>query len=250
MNPKKIVAVLALLPILVLTASHAASAGSIPRHLRIVSLQAFKFQGYQPLDVAVQVADDFDTPVPDAEVRIALPNGSDIRLESMGKGTYIGCDVAYLDGPAKQVVVSASANKKGWRGDGITTRANVGNLCGAGEPQMFVQDIRVAKFDGKNQPLTIKLRLVDEMGRSVKGAKVLVRATDFNSYVEGPLQDDGDGYYSSCAFGYFDTTGEGAISVHVRADLPGFREAAIDSRNAVGTVCTSAVGTPVAGAQK
>jgi hypothetical protein len=247
MNPKKIVAVLALLPVLVLAASypaHPASADIIQRQLRIVSVQAFKFQGYQPLDVMVQITDEFEAPVSDANVDIALPSGEDIRLKGLGKGTYLGCDVAYFDGPAKGVVVAASANKKGWKGAGATTRANVGNLCGAGEPQMIVQSIQAAKLDGKRQPLTINVRIVDEMGQPVVGAKVLARATDFNTYRDGPLKDLGNGYYGSCAFGFFDTIGEGAISIHVRADLPGFRSGQSDARNSVGTLCNTPLPPP------
>jgi hypothetical protein len=187
----------------------------------------------------VQITDEDDTSVSDADVAIALPSGVDMPLKRMGKGTYIGCDIAYLDGPAKQVVVTASANKKGLKGASATTRANVGNLCGEGEPQMFVQGIKAAKLDGKGQPLTIQVRIIDEMGRPVAGAKVLARATDFNTYFDGPLTDEGNGYYMSCALGKFDTTGAGAIALHVRTERPGFREGAIDARNIVGNLCTS-----------
>jgi hypothetical protein len=247
MNPKKIVALLALLPLVMLTAPHIASADITGRQLRIASLQAFKYQGYQPLDVLVQVTDEYGTLVSDANVVAGYdtPTGPQGKLlKSLGKGMYLGCDIDYLDGPAKMVVLTAAANKKGMKETSASARANVGNLCGAGEAQILVQQIQAAKPDGKGMPLSILVRIIDETGRPVLGAKVLARATDFHSYVDAPLIERGDGYYVSCAFAFFDTKGEGAISIHVRAESPGLRNGSGDTRNVVGSLCTNVFPPP------
>src|SRR5213592_3693184 len=165
MNPKKTLALIALLLIVAMfNAPHSASA-DMPGHLRIVSLEAFKYQGSQPLDVSVQVTNDFGIPVSDADVIVATNNDDSkpIHLTSLGKGTYTGCDIAYLDGLSVGVAVEAS--RAGMTGASASTTSKQGNLCGDGMPQMIVAQIAAAKPDGKSQPLDIAINLRDELGR-------------------------------------------------------------------------------------
>ena len=105
------------------------------------------------------------------------------------------------------------------------------------EPQLYVSEPKAAKPDGKKQPLDLSVELTDESGNPVVGAKVLARATDFETYVDAYLTDMGNGNYSTCAFGYFNGWGEGAVSVHVRAEKAGYTSGASDGSNTVGRLC-------------
>ena len=66
----------------------------------------------------------------------------------------------------------------------------------------------------------------------------MARATDFETFVDAPLTDMGNGTYATCAFGYFNGSGEGAVSVHVRAEKPGYTAGANDGSNSVGRICS------------
>src|SRR4051812_35908643 len=128
MNPKKTLALIALLLVVAaFNAPHSASA-DIFRHLRIASLEAFKYQGYQPLDVTVQLTDEFGNPVSDADVIIAVNQDTStlVHLKSLGKGSYIGCDIDYLDGQSG-VVVTAAASKAGMTGVTAGIKSQPGN---------------------------------------------------------------------------------------------------------------------------
>lgn len=246
MNPKKTVALIALLLMVAMfNAPHSASA-DIPGHLKIVSLQAFKYQGYQPLDVTAQVTDDFDNPISDANVVVRLSENSTqlFNLKSQGKGLYTGCDIAYLDG-ASDVTVTAEASKAGMTGATLSANAEPGNLCGDGMPQMLVGQINAAKPDGKDQPLDIAVKLRDETGRAVVGANVAAEAIDSTgNHISVLLMDRGNGLYIACNAGLFSTTGAGAISVHVRAYGAGFRGTEGEALNTVGSLCSGTAPRP------
>jgi len=248
MNPKKVLALIALLLVVAtFNAPHSASA-DVFRHLKIVSLQAFKYQGYQPLDVSVQITDEFGNPVSDADVVIA--NDQDptalgqLQLKSMGKGTYTGCDIAYLDSQFG-VALTAVASKTNWTGTTASVKSQPGNLCGDGAPQMIVTQISAAKPDGKGQALDIAIKLNDELGRAVVGANVMAEATDgTGAVVDVLLADRGNGLYTMCAAALFDTSGAGAIKIHARAYAPGFRAAEGYGSNTVGRICSTSTAPP------
>src|SRR5215203_5372154 len=71
------------------------------------------------------------------------------------------------------------------------------------EPQLHISKLEAAKPDGEKQPLDLMVLLTDESGNHLEGAKVMARATDFDTFVDAPLTDLGNGLYASCAFGYF-----------------------------------------------
>jgi hypothetical protein len=107
----------------------------------------------------------------------------------------------------------------------------------AGVPQLYVSKPEAAKPDGNKQPLDLSIKLTDGNGIPVVGAKVLARATDFETFVDATLTDMGNGSYATCAFGYFKGSGEGAVSIHVRAEKPGYTGGANDGSNTVGRLC-------------
>lgn len=117
----------------------------------------------------------------------------------------------------------------------LGTIGSVGS--GHGEAQLYVSTPVAAKPDGKKQPLDLYVDVRDEAGRPVEGAKVLARATDFETYVDALLVDVGNGRYMVCAFGYFNGKGPGAVSIHVRATKPGYTPGESDGQNKVGRLC-------------
>jgi hypothetical protein len=110
-------------------------------------------------------------------------------------------------------------------------------LYGGVEPQLHVSTPKAAKPDGEKQPVDLSVKLTDESGNPITGAKVMARVTDFETFVDAPLTDMGNGQYGACAFGYFNGSGEGALRIHVRADKPGYTGGAGDGSNSVGRIC-------------
>jgi hypothetical protein len=113
----------------------------------------------------------------------------------------------------------------------------MGQLCANCDLQLVVSVPKAAKPDGDKQPLDLSVQLTDENGNPVVGAKVIARATDFETFVDAPLTDLGNGRYAVCAFGTFNGVGAGAVRIHVRADKPGYRQGASDGSNSVGRLC-------------
>src|SRR6266487_3509534 len=133
---------------LALMGTRSAAADPVPsdRALRFDSVQAYKYEGYQPLDVVARVVDNKGDAVDDADVLVILPDGSvSFVLKSIGKGYYLGCDIAYVQGPQVLAVV---AKKKDWITAYINVKSQPGNRCGAGEPQLHVSEPVAAKPDG------------------------------------------------------------------------------------------------------
>jgi hypothetical protein len=113
----------------------------------------------------------------------------------------------------------------------------VGNQHEGGAPQLYVSEPKAAKPDGEKQPLDLSVELTDQSGNPIEGAKVMARATDFQTFVDAPLTDMGNGRYTACAFGYFNGSGEGALRIHIRAEKTGYRAGAGDGSNSVGRLC-------------
>jgi hypothetical protein len=270
MNPKKMVVLIALLPLVMLSVPHSASADIAGRHLRFTYMKAFKYQGYGPLDVIAQVTDEYGTLVSDATVVIGygMPSNRDIMLRSSGKGVYVGCDVTSFTSPASGLVVLATASRKGMQDASAKAQTGSGDLCSplganvenvagianaegatsaggadGAAPRLVAQKINAAKLDGKG-PLDVSLVVTDQSGKPVTGAKVLVRATDFRNHVDATLVDRGNGIYSACALGAFDTEGAGAIKVHVNVQRPGYQSTDADAGNVVGSLCTNVFPAP------
>ena len=105
-------------------------------------------------------------------------------------------------------------------------------------PQLHVSEPVAAKPDGKKQPLDLFVDVTDEAGNPVKGAKVLARVTDYETFVDAPLTEVGNGRYMACAFGYFNGKGKGATAIHVRAEAAGYTPGESDGTNDVGKLCT------------
>jgi hypothetical protein len=114
----------------------------------------------------------------------------------------------------------------------------ISNLYGGKELQLNVSKPKAAKPDGQKQPLDLSVELTGDGGNPIVGAKVLARATDFQTFVDAPLTDMGNGRYSACAFGYFNGSGEGALRIHIRADKPGYTSGAGDGSSYVGRICS------------
>ena len=113
-----------------------------------------------------------------------------------------------------------------------------GKLYAGGELQLYVSEPKAAKPDGEKQPLDLSVELIDESGNPIEGAKVLARATDFETHVDAYLTDMGNGLYAACAFGKFNGSGEGAVAIHVRAQKEGYTPGSNDGTNDVGRLCT------------
>jgi hypothetical protein len=273
MNPKKMVVLIALLPLVMLSMPHSASADISGRLLRITYLKAFKYTGFGPLDVVAQVTDEYGTLVSDATLVITYDRATrrDRVLKSSGKGLYVGCDIDGFLTFSNGMAVMATASRKGMEdasakaqtveGDlcgstsssaanvaNVANVANIANAAGKGGadqamPRLVPQKINAAKPDGKT-PLDISLVVTDQSGKPVTGAKVLVRATDFNHHVDVTLVDRGNGIYSACAIGMFDTKGAGAIRIHVSAQRPGYQSSEADADNVVGALCSNVLPVP------
>ena len=102
--------------------------------IHIASIQAAKLDGEdQPLSVIVELVDDFDNPVEDANVLITVTNlrrQIEMYLPDVGGGSYADCDVALLDTTgAGQIEVTVFASAPGYASATARTENTVGNHC-------------------------------------------------------------------------------------------------------------------------
>ncbi len=237
----RFLAVVALLPLLAqVTGSPVTGPDPIDTTLRFDKLAVYKYEGFQPYDVVARVVDGNGQPVDGADVKVvfAATGKTAIPLKSTGKGNYIGCDLEWIDAPSGDLTIRVVAQKRGMLTAEATVKDQPGNGCGAGEPQLYISKIDADKLNGSKKSLDVALRVTDERGLPVKGAEVMIRATDYHNYVDARLADAGDGKYMACSLGSFDTSGAGQIVIHARASALGYREAEADSVNKVGTICS------------
>jgi hypothetical protein len=215
--------------------------------LRITHVEAVRYSGYQPLDLLVDVADTSGAPAERVKVRADLNNPaglSGITLVELGNGRYMACDVAYLDGPIGRTSITFRAERGREQSPEVTVVDSWGNNCGEGSPQLIASEPKAVKPDGPKMPLYVVVNVTDDGGHAIKGAKVLARATDYCDYAQDYLDDLGDGQYGKCGLGYFSTSGDGKIGVHVLVEKDGYRTTSNSSSNVVGSDCGSPIGVP------
>jgi hypothetical protein len=245
---KRLLAVAGLLPLMVqMTGLPGGGPDPINTVLRFEELVVYKYEGNQPYDVVARLVDGNGDPATGAQVKVifaALAKWP-IELKEMKSGVYIGCDLETVDIPSGELLLRVAAEKKGYSSILESTTDQRGNACGEGEPQIYISKVQASKLNGAKQPLDVFVYLEDETGAPVTEATVMARATDFDQHVDAALTHMGGGKYLACALGNFSTRGGGQISIHLHATAKGYREAASDTVNTVGTICGKAGPPPV-----
>jgi hypothetical protein len=217
--------------------------------LRFETVAAFRYDGDQPVDLYAVLVDDVGAPVEGATVTVQVSTSPSaqvrtLQLDEKGSGIYVACDAVYPDTARGASLFEFTGTLGRMHPAQAKTGSKPGNLCGAGEPQLHIASVRAAKADGKNQPLSVQVDLVDGAGNPVTGASVHVRATDYREHVDLYLPDAGGGRYFACNAGTFDTSGPGLIELMVYATAKGYRSDTAWTQNQVGYLCTTTVQQP------
>jgi hypothetical protein len=214
--------------------------------LQFANVAAYRYEGDQPVDLYAEVRDAEGSLVEGATITVEISTARSARplivhLLDKGNGVYAACDAAYLDGASDADVYVFTATKDRMHPAEEKVKSKRGNLCGQGEPQIHIASVSAAKLDGKGQPLSVLVELVDDGGNPVTGADVLIRATDLRTHVDMYLPEAGGGRYADCKVTFFDTSGAGQIGLMVYATAKGHRSATAWSENTVGYLCANPV---------
>ena len=214
--------------------------------LKFAFVSAYRYEGDQPVDVFAKLVDSQGEGVQGATVTVEISTSRSaqpiaIQLSDQGDGSYLACDATYLQGPSDEDLYVFTATKDRMHPAQDKVKGSRGNLCGEGEPQIHIASIAAAKLDGKGQPLSVVVDLVDDGGNPVTGADVLIRATDLRTHVDMHLPGGDGGRYADCDVALFDTEGAGQIGLMVNASAKGYRTATAWAENTVGYLCTNPV---------
>ena len=214
--------------------------------LRFEKVAAYQYDPSQPVDLYAVLVDDMGAPVEGATVTVKVSTSPSaqvrtLQLDEKGSGIYVACDAAYSDTAREASVFEFTGTLGRMHSAQAKATSEHGNICGADEPQLHIASVRAAKPNGKNQPLSVQVDLVDDAGNPVTGASVHVRATDYREHVDMYLPEAGDGRYSACNIGTFDTSGPGLVELMVYATAKGYRADTAWTENQVGYLCTTTV---------
>jgi hypothetical protein len=235
-----------------LTATPAAASAVIDYpedQLVFASVSAQRYEGDQPVDLFAELLDIEGAPVEGAAITVEINTSSSaqlrkVQLEEKGRGLYIACDAAYMQGSSGEDVYVFTATKNRMHPAQEKVQSKRGNMCGEGEPQIHIASVQAAKVDGPNKPLSVLVELVDDGGNPVHDAKVRVRATNFEHYRDVNVSETSSGKYSDCNVALFSTDGPGEIVIMVQASADGYRSAYAWGENTVGYLCTTTVQQP------
>src|SRR5512138_288666 len=186
--------------------------------LKFAFVGAYRYEGAQPVDLLAKVVDDRGMPVEGATVTVQINSSASaqvrtIRLEDEGSGAYVACDAVYLNGPTENDLYTFTATMGRMQPAVAQVKSDLRNACGAGQPQIRIASAKAQKLDGKGQPLSVLVQLVDDGGNSVTGARVRVSAAGNFDSADTYLAEIGGGRYLNCNVARFDTSGAGQIGV-------------------------------------
>jgi hypothetical protein len=79
------------------------------------------------------------------------------------------------------------------------------------------------KSNGNNEPMDIKMTLMDDLGNLITGATVSGSATDNSGSWSGALNGSAGGVYSICDVGAFDGNNGGGVQITIAASKAGYQ---------------------------